>query len=227
MGFAGDLARMTEATPGFVRPNNVPSKPVFDGISREQPFGLINHGSSKPQSGEPAGFGMEAKGIPGVVNPAPISRSTHADRSHQHNGRRRRRSPVNHEAKRSTKKPPFEAQVQAHFSDLSGRTLRPRVTSITSHSKTNCEHMTLLLIISTMFSAEEQLCANAVNLGSGMRPLPRNRREAESNPYAAQWTEAMADELENLRVRDVRLPLQKIPDYVRRVLGTTWVWKWK
>ncbi len=87
--------------------------------------------------------------------------------------------------------------------------------------------MMLLLICATIITADEHLFACTVNIGDGVRPLPRNRREAESGPYSTMWNAAIADELESIRERDVRGPLEHIPDYVRRVIGTTFVFRWK
>ena len=223
--YVGDLVRMTEATPGFVPPKGHPD---FDGIPRElHSRGLISRtGDSKQHHPEPADFGLEAKGVlPTVINPDPPD-DIAVDRSNQQRSHRRRRSPVNHEAKHSRKKP-SAASDASQVVDPSGRVLRPRVTSIIDQPKQSCRNMTILLICSSLFSDDERICAAAVNLGGGLRPLPRNQRDSESGPYAAEWKAAMDDELENVRSRDVRHPLEKIPTHVKRVLGTTFVFKWK
>jgi hypothetical protein len=54
--------------------------------------------------------------------------------------------------------------------------------------------MTFLLTCVSIFTDEERMCAAAVNLGSGLRPLPRNRKEAEASPYDDEWRWAMASE---------------------------------
>jgi hypothetical protein len=89
---------------------------------------------------------------------------------------------------------------QARRTDPGGRVLRLRVTDISSQQDSN--NMMLLLICATMFTEDEHLCACSVNIGDEVRPLPRNRKEAESGPYSTMWKAAIADELESIRERD-------------------------
>ena len=223
--YVGDLVRMTEATPGFVPPKGHPD---FDGIPLElHPKGLISQtGGSKQQTPQPAGSGLEAEGVlPDIISPVPPD-DISVDRSHQQRSHRRRKSPANHEANRSRKKPSVVSDAN-QVVDPSGRVLRPRVTSIIGQSLPRCRNMTILLICSSLFTENERICAATVNLGGGVRPLPRNRRDSESGPYAAEWKVALDDELENVRSRDVLHPLEQIPTHVKRVLGTTFVFKWK
>ena len=148
---------------------------------------------------EPAGFGLETKGVlPTVaVNPDPpdVFSTDVSDQSRSH---RRRKSPVNHEVKRSRKKPSVTTDANQAVDPI-GRVLRSRVTNIIDHPKPSCRNMTVLLICSSLFSDNERMCAAAVNLGGGLRPLPRTRRDSESGPYASEWGVALDDELENAR----------------------------
>jgi hypothetical protein len=208
--YAGDLVKMTEATPGFVPPVGHPN---FDGSPRKHHSrGLISQsGDFKQQLPGPAGFGLETKGVlPMVaVNPDPPD-DIPIDLSDQSRTHRRRKSPVNHEAKRSRKKPSVTTDANLAVDPI-GRVLRSRVNNICVDPKPSCRNMTVLLICSSLFSDNERMCAAAVNLGGGLRPLPRNRRDSESGPYASEWGAAVDDELENIRSRDVRYPLEEIP----------------